>query len=967
MNSSLRFVPAVLLAASFIPLITVAQSWSEPVQVVDESGLGGSLGRYTGLVENNGALGMATIDAHNRLVWVRATDADGNAWDVPVNVLPLGTYAHDLSVAIVNGNPAIAYTLGIVGTATEGLMYVRANDPNGQSWGTPVAVDLAADSGLEPDLEVVNGKPAIAYWRDDTFFTTTHYVQASDADGQAWGAPVQVSGNTFFGALAPDLEVVNGHPAVAYHTSAGLLYRRASDADGSAWAVADTLRPGLDHALIELKVIGGIPCLAYKNTDQDQGEFMHALDADGAAWSGYTTIYLTTGLLGLELMEVEGYPAAVVHLEQSETLEYRRSCTVEGTQWFGCGTWGATIDAAAGNASVYPSVAMVNGYPAVAYVIAGSAPTALRYCRASAVNGFAWNAPVAITGRPGVGQYASQCIVGGRPALAYYDLSNKDLRYIRANDALGQTWGPSVVVDSMGDVGSFCSMQLVNGQPAISYYDATNNLKYVRASDALGTTWSAPIALFATGASYGQGTSLAVVAGRPAIAFRNNSQNDVYYIRALDAEGATWPATASFMFSDATTPSLIDLAGVPGVAFSYTPDNDLYFVRGANADGTAWAVHSVVDGTGNTGYYPCLINLAGHPAISYWDVTGTRFRYAYANNVLGLSWSAVTIDDDISGTAFYSSLAVIDGLVACAYWGFTSNRIRIKRSLNATGTNWSVAPINIGTIGSTIAHVNMAANGSDAGISYFEPILGSAYYISGGQCSLGTPAPTNTTPPEDMIACSGTPTTLTVTGSNVTWTQLGNIIGTGNSHTTPAVFITPTFYATDSACYISASTPISVTITTVDVGVTAADDSLTADATGVQYQWLDCNNGYAAVAGATDQSFSGPAGIYAVEITDGACVDTSACMPLINTSLSGLDGPVAVQVFPNPATQKLFITAASSTPLRLALFDASGRAVREVARAKRTSTLDVADLRRGCYVLKVRDATRVSTHVVVLE
>lgn len=54
----------------------------------------------------------------------------------------------------------------------------------------------------------------------------------------------------------------------------------------------------------------------------------------------------------------------------------------------------------------------------------------------------------------------------------------------------------STSLDLAGNVGQFTSQAIVNGNPAISYYDVTNgDLKYVRASDASGTSWGTPVTL----------------------------------------------------------------------------------------------------------------------------------------------------------------------------------------------------------------------------------------------------------------------------------------------------------------------------------------------------------------------------------------------------------------------------------------------------------------------------------------
>ena len=91
-------------------------------------------------------------------------------------------------------------------------------------------------------------------------------------------------------------------------------------------------------------------------------------------------------------------------------------------------------------------------------------------------------------------------------------------------------------------------------------------------------------------------------------------------------------------------------------------------------------------------------------------------------------------------------------------------------------------------------------------------------------------------------------------------------------------------------------------INTVDTGVSLLGDTgLSADATGATYQWLDCDDGYSVVSGATSKDFT-PAnsGNYAVQITQNGCVDTSACYN-ITISAIGLIHPLdEISIFPNP-------------------------------------------------------------------
>jgi hypothetical protein len=79
-------------------------------------------------------------------------------------------------------------------------------------------------------------------------------------------------------------------------------------------------------------------------------------------------------------------------------------------------------------------------------------------------------------------------------------------------------------------VGHYTSLAVVAGRPAISYLDSTNyNLKFAINSAADGSgTWTA-IAVDSAG-NVGEYTSLAVVDGRPAISYYDNTNGDLKFV-----------------------------------------------------------------------------------------------------------------------------------------------------------------------------------------------------------------------------------------------------------------------------------------------------------------------------------------------------------------------------------------------------------------------------------------------------
>lgn len=74
---------------------------------------------------------------------------------------------------------------------------------------------------------------------------------------------------------------------------------------------------------------------------------------------------------------------------------------------------------------------------------------------------------------------------------------------------------------------------------------------------------------------------------------------------------------------------------------------------------------------------------------------------------------------------------------------------------------------------------------------------------------------------------------------------------------------------------------VGITINTVDATVSVNNLSITANQNNGFYRWLDCNNNFAPINGATNQTFIAIVnGDYAVEVTANGCVDTSNCIPV---------------------------------------------------------------------------------------
>jgi hypothetical protein len=377
---------------------------------------------------------------------------------------------------------------GLVSThsvSTNNFSYKISNiSPNNQneiSWGGGQIID-SLGVGLYTSLQVVEGNPAISY--RDSANTDLKFIRALDSTGGSWGEGQTIDSTGTVG-LYTSLQVVEGNPAISYRDSTStkldLKFIRALDSTGGRWAQPQTIdSTGSVGEHTSLQVVNGNPSIAYYDNSNADLKFIRALDSTGWGWGSGQTID-TTGTVG-----------------------------------------------------EYTSLQVVNGNPAISYYDRTNGD--LKFIRALDSIGFLWGVPRTIDngGIGNVGEFTSLQVVGGNPAISYHDGTNGDLKFIRALDSTGWLWGVPQLLDSTGSVGDFTSLQIVGGFPAISYQDVTStklDLKFIRALDSTGGRWGVPQTVDSNG-TVGEFTSLQVIAGNPAISYRDTTNGSLKFIRS---------------------------------------------------------------------------------------------------------------------------------------------------------------------------------------------------------------------------------------------------------------------------------------------------------------------------------------------------------------------------------------------------------------------------------------------------
>jgi len=150
----------------------------------------------------------------------------------------------------------------------------------------------------------------------------------------------------------------------------------------------------------------------------------------------------------------------------------------------------------------------------------------------------------------------------------------------------------------------------------------------------------------------------------------------------------------------------------------------------------------------------------------------------------------------------------------------------------------------------------------------------------------------------------------------------------------------------------------------IDVSTTLDTGTVTVADLGLNYQWIDCADS-SFIAGETGESFTATTdGNYAVIITQGPCVDTSAC---VFVDVLGLEGNElkGISVYPNPITDELNISNENGALVSVEMIDAKGSVVVVSKEASKSFTFNTVELNSGVYILIVRSEKSVKTFKMV--
>lgn len=171
----------------------------------------------------------------------------------------------------------------------------------------------------------------------------------------------------------------------------------------------------------------------------------------------------------------------------------------------------------------------------------------------------------------------------------------------------------------------------------------------------------------------------------------------------------------------------------------------------------------------------------------------------------------------------------------------------------------------------------------------------------------------------DATLCNGDNLNYTYTGDavdSINWT-FSDGINTFNSVSLNGVInnlpvgaynISIEGYLKDFTFLKSYPNAFEVKANTIDNTLVQAGAVLTANQASVIYQWIDCGTNMP-IVGETNQSYTSTSnGIYAVQLNDNYCTDTSSCVTIATVSLMENELNSVISVYPNPIQEELTIS-----------------------------------------------------------
>jgi hypothetical protein len=188
----------------------------------------------------------------------------------------------------------------------------------------------------------------------------------------------------------------------------------------------------------------------------------------------------------------------------------------------------------------------------------------------------------------------------------------------------------------------------------------------------------------------------------------------------------------------------------------------------------------------------------------------------------------------------------------------------------------------------------------------------------------------------------------------------------GNTYTTGGTYTD--VFTSASGCDSTVITELTVNSVTLNTTVSINDATLTSNENNGTYQWIDCDNNNAFIAGATNQSYTATQnGSYAVILTSLECnvEATSSCFNINNVGLETLVENGGLIIYPNPTATSFTIESESTDLKTIRIYDALGKLIFESINTNESTQIDASEWSKGVYSIEIQTEFKIYNHKLV--
>ncbi len=146
-----------------------------------------------------------------------------------------------------------------------------------------------------------------------------------------------------------------------------------------------------------------------------------------------------------------------------------------------------------------------------------------------------------------------------------------------------------------------------------------------------------------------------------------------------------------------------------------------------------------------------------------------------------------------------------------------------------------------------------------------------------------------------------------------------------------------------------------------NISTTQINNTITSNEPNSNYQWLDCDNNYAIITGETNISFTPTTdGNYAVNINNGICSDTSACVNINTIGISSSNTQFQnIKLYPNPTSNEITINLKNHSNINVSIINLFGVEIYKKSNITDSQlNVSLSNFKQGVYFVKIQGETK---------